>query len=144
MKTCFKCNKHKPLADFYKHPMTADGRLGKCKECTKLDVRTSRRKRVDYYREYDRTRYQENEDRRRASDRRAARCRRENRPMMKAHNAVARAIRSRGLERKPCEVCGASKTHAHHDNYSKPLDVRWLCPVHHAEAHGRNGTVNPY
>jgi hypothetical protein len=39
MKTCFKCGKKKKITDFYKHPRTFDGRLGKCKDCTKKDVR---------------------------------------------------------------------------------------------------------
>jgi hypothetical protein len=36
---------------------------------------------------------------------------------------------------QPCEVCGATKAHAHHENYSAPLDVRWLCPSHHRKEH---------
>jgi len=39
MKKCFKCNKEKPINDFYKHPAMPDGHLGKCKECTKKDVK---------------------------------------------------------------------------------------------------------
>lgn len=39
------------------------------------------------------------------------------------------------LERQPCEVCGDVRSHAHHKDYSKPLDVRWLCPKHHKEVH---------
>ena len=39
------------------------------------------------------------------------------------------------LQRLPCEVCGEAKAQAHHDDYSKPLDVRWLCPKHHKEVH---------
>ena len=50
----------------------------------------------------------------------------------RAHNAVARALRSGKLVKEPCEVCGAVRVHAHHDDYSKPLEVRWLCPLHHA------------
>lgn len=35
-----------------------------------------------------------------------------------------------------CEVCETDKdVHAHHDDYSKPLDVRWLCRKHHNEHH---------
>ena len=43
----------------------------------------------------------------------------------------------------PCEVCGATKAQAHHCNYSKPLDVRWLCPKHHAEWHKHNTPLCP-
>jgi hypothetical protein len=38
------------------------------------------------------------------------------------------------ITRKPCEICGA-KAQAHHEDYSKPLDVRWLCPKHHMKLH---------
>lgn len=46
------------------------------------------------------------------------------------------AIKSGKLSRKPCEICGEPKSHAHHDDYSKPLDVVWLCLQHHKERHG--------
>jgi hypothetical protein len=52
-----------------------------------------------------------------------------------AHAVVKRALAAGTLTRQPCEVCGAEKAHAHHDDYSKPLIVRWLCPAHHAEVH---------
>jgi hypothetical protein len=52
-----------------------------------------------------------------------------------ARNMAARAIRSGKLKRLPCEVCGNLKSHAHHDDYSKPLDVRFLCDPHHREHH---------
>lgn len=45
-------------------------------------------------------------------------------------------IRRGKLVRKPCEVCGDSKSQAHHDDYSKPDDIRWLCHMHHLEVHG--------
>jgi len=34
------------------------------------------------------------------------------------------------------EVCGAENAQAHHDDYSRPLDVRWLCDTHHRQHHG--------
>jgi hypothetical protein len=38
-KNCFKCNLEKKLEDFYKHPQMPDGRVNKCKECNKKDIR---------------------------------------------------------------------------------------------------------
>ena len=35
------------------------------------------------------------------------------------------------LQKQPCEVCGEPKVQAHHEDYAKPLMVRWLCVQHH-------------
>lgn len=74
------------------------------------------------------------EDRRKMAKRRA-----EGTPEQKlritARNEVRKA-RARGdLVRQPCEVCGDISTHAHHEDYQRPLDVRWLCRPHHADRH---------
>ena len=37
MKKCFKCNQQKELCEYYRHLGMSDGRLGKCKTCTKSD-----------------------------------------------------------------------------------------------------------
>lgn len=60
-----------------------------------------------------------------------------------AGDLVMRALKSGQLVRQPCEVCGESPigidgrslVHAHHDDYDAPLEVRWLCSVHHGELH---------
>ena len=57
---------------------------------------------------------------------------------MKAHNAVARALKSGALIKGPCEREGVDcngPVHAHHDDYEKPLEVRWFCGRHHHEHH---------
>lgn len=64
----------------------------------------------------------------------------------RAHNIVEKALKRGTLTRQPCEVCGASgvmtdrrsEVQAHHDDYSKPLEVRWLCQKHHHEWHKAN------
>jgi ribosomal protein S27AE len=53
----------------------------------------------------------------------------------RAHSVMWNAILAGKLKQQPCERCGAEKAHGHHDNYSKPLDVRWLCSTHHRERH---------
>lgn len=52
-----------------------------------------------------------------------------------ARTTVNRYIRLGRLFKKPCEVCKAEKVEAHHDDYMKPLEVKWLCRKHHAEHH---------
>lgn len=52
--------------------------------------------------------------------------------------AITRDRINRGkLVRQPCEVCGEIKVDAHHDDYSKPLEVRWLCRLHHRQHHAK-------
>lgn len=51
----------------------------------------------------------------------------------KAHNVVFSAIRNKTLIKKPC-FCGENKSEAHHEDYSQPLKVKWLCKKHHTEA----------
>lgn len=53
----------------------------------------------------------------------------------RARGMVHRAVRDGVLSRQPCGVCGVERTEAHHEDYSKPLEVRWLCKRHHEEAH---------
>jgi len=54
-----------------------------------------------------------------------------------ARSQVAKAVREGRLQRRSCEVCGSMRSAAHHPDYTKPLDVRWLCAKHHAEEHAR-------
>ena len=129
-KTCFKCRTKKSLAEFYRHPLMADGHLGKCKDCTRRDVSANYRKNREHYREYDRKRLRTSE-RKTAMAEYCRRARRRYPERERAHRAVSYALRTGKLKRKHCEVCRSRHVHAHHDDYSKPLDVRWLCPLHH-------------
>lgn len=59
----------------------------------------------------------------------------ENRLKQEVRMIFRDAVRYGKLLRQPCEVCGEAKTEGHHSDYSKPLDVRWLCRLHHIELH---------
>lgn len=58
-----------------------------------------------------------------------------NRNKLRAHRAVAAALRRRDLKRGKCEVCGSFRVDAHHDDYGQPLIVRWFCRKHHQQLH---------
>jgi ribosomal protein S27AE len=55
-----------------------------------------------------------------------------------ARQQSAYAIKTGKLVRQPCEQCGKAKSEAHHDDYSKPLTVRWLCRPHHGAVHRKS------
>lgn len=57
---------------------------------------------------------------------------------VRARVAVYSAIKRGKLTRGPCEECGTTQfVQAHHDDYTRPLDVRWLCAKHHKRLHMR-------
>lgn len=60
-----------------------------------------------------------------------------------ARHRTRKAIASGKLREVPCEVCGSAIVEAHHDDYSKPFDVRWLCRKHHFEHHYPPQTETP-
>lgn len=65
-----------------------------------------------------------------------------NKHKLSAHRKVKSALFKGELLREPCEVCGEVKSIAHHDDYSKPLDVRWLCQMHHMRHHADNDPLS--
>jgi hypothetical protein len=133
VKTCFKCLTQKPLSEFYRHAQMGDGHLNKCKECTKKDATATRLAKIDYYRSY---------DRRRASMPHRVQMRKGTTARYKAqhpnrraaHVAVGSAVKCGRLVPLPCFLCG-DKAEAHHVDYDQPLQVIWLCPAHHKQAH---------
>ena len=150
MKTCFKCGAVKPLTDFYKHKQMADGRLNKCKECTKTDVRENRAANVEYYRDYEAKRFQEDPrvrkrhrryqktDAYKESKKKSNRkWRQENPDKRAAHIILGNAVRDGRVDKpEKCTSCGAGgRIEGHHDDYTKPLDVTWLCRKCHGQLH---------
>ncbi len=149
-KKCFKCGDAKARTEFYRHPQMVDGLLGKCKECTKMDARTHRDANLGKILKYDRNR--PNATARKADARRRYR-ERISTPEGRArewaakkkyaigdrracHIIVCNAIRDGRLKRMPCERCQAEEhIHAHHENYTKPMDVIWLCRPCHGKRH---------
>ena len=57
----------------------------------------------------------------------------------RAHSYVTGALAAGRLVPRPCERCGAEPVKAHHDDYARPRDVRWLCQRCHSQWHAENG-----
>ena len=145
-KVCRWCEQTKPISDFYKHPKMEDGHLGKCKECQKANTKNARERRPEYYRDYDKNRANlPHRVQARAEYSKTPAGKEKHRSanetwMMKHQNRRAashilnNAVRDGKVPRHPCFICG-KKAHAHHPDYDRPLDVIWLCPKHHKEAH---------
>jgi transcription elongation factor Elf1 len=118
MFTCKKCNITKPIADF---PVSKKGALGHytaCKVCKNA-----------YQRQYQKS--QAGKETQVKAD--------QARKEKFAHKRSARsktftAIKNGTIKVLPCLICG-EKAEAHHHDYSRPLDVMWLCRTHHIEAH---------
>lgn len=150
MKTCSKCNVEKGSSEFYAHSGMRDGRLNECKVCCRDRIEKRRLENIEHVMEYDRNRPNKKERSRRQAERlrndpEAAEKSREwkrewanrNQDKRHCHHKVHSAIR-RGELSAPskCESCMAKgKTEAHHDDYSKPLMIRWLCGDCHRAYH---------
>lgn len=150
-KTCFKCGRELPLSEFYKHPQMADGHLNKCKECTRKDTRENRLKNIVYYKRYDRKRalnpdrveyrkeYNTSERGREIAHETHRIYRMKNPEKRRAQAILYKAVKRGEIQKQCCEICGSANVQAHHSDYTKPLDVIWLCPKHHAWIHDRGG-----
>ena len=154
-KACRTCGQVKPFREFYKHPQTRDGRLSDCKACVRAKARDRREVSPEHVRKLERDRYARSEKRRgqvrasterqkaedpegyRKRHRKAVRRHVDKYPgRRKARTAVGNALRDGRLVKGPCEGCGeAEGVQAHHDDYSRPLDVRWLCRSCHGVEH---------
>ena len=134
MKICTLCNQAKSLHEFYKANGCADGHAGQCVACVRARARIRHTQKVDEIRAYDRQRsklphrvlqrVQQTQKEREQSPER-----------YRARTAVNNAVRDGRLLKMDCAFCGVSKTVAHHHDYSRPLDVTWLCSPCHARFH---------
>jgi hypothetical protein len=137
MKKCFKCGIIKELeSEFYKHARMAGGYLNKCIECTKKD---SRDREIlcgkQRYLEYKEGKGQTPKEKERLLEAQR-RGRTKNPEKAKARNAVSNALRDGKIIRYPCN-CGNIKSQAHHKDYSKLLEIDWLCRKCHLAEHDK-------
>lgn len=132
-KKCRECGRELPLSEFNKNSCNKDGIQDRCREC---------------FSKYNAKRYASNKDKFKADilrykrdnpekvlETRLKTCRR-NPTRKNAYRAVEAALKCGALVKPDvCSGCGRpaseSRVEAHHHDYSKPLDVVWVCSKCH-------------
>lgn len=137
MKYCTTCETEKPKNLFGKRKASKDGLAARCRACQRVYDKARSK---DPYRAEARKIYAQTEEGKAAGNKAKSAYRKRFPTKSKAHAKVGYAIRAGNLFKEPCEVCGSNnQIHAHHDDYSKPLNIRWFCPQHHRQWHNVNG-----
>jgi ribosomal protein S27AE len=146
-KACRVCGETKPVDDFYRAPENRDGRSNRCKACQAVYYQgyqqshrkgiaetqaswydQNRERIIERQREY----YRSNRD---SVQSRIKRWRAANPEKEQARVQVRVAMEAGEIGKQPCSQCGEEKAEAHHGDYTKPLDVRWLCRRCHRRHH---------
>ncbi len=112
MKTCSKCGLAKDESEFHRDNSRKDKCQRRCKVCDKT--------------------YRDSAEGKEIHRKASAKNRKLHPQKAKARSAVSHAIRDGRLHKEPCH-CGETNIQGHHKDYSKPLDVEWLCKKHHID-----------
>lgn len=164
-KTCSKCREEKPLDAFHRASKSKDGRQAQCKECSRasnyawrsanpgrtIELRKLRDERNPGRRAEVQKRWAQahpdalSASNRRYSERHPERKREQHRQWIMlnptkhwCHRKLNEAIRcGRIVKSTSCQDCGTSnkRLEGHHEDYSKPLEVIWLCKACHEHRH---------
>lgn len=147
-KICSKCRKQKHVNDFYLNEKAKDGLKSACKDCLITDTRRYQSKNSEKIKKYkeewnnknsSKIAIQKKEWNRSNKERiyEYTKRRRELSPEKnRANYKIRNEIRAGRMIKGDCDDCGTNMNiHAHHDDYSKPLEARWLCHQCHMKLH---------
>lgn len=148
-KHCIKCDKTKKASDFYQSPRSKDGFRTYCKSCCRENNK-------NYFKnlspEKKKVMVEKAIENRKTATREQNLLWRKNWKIKErklypekyyARKALQRAVYNNKVTRGKCLVCGTDENiHGHHDDYSKPLDVTWLCYYHHRQLHEGNISIS--
>jgi uncharacterized OB-fold protein len=137
-KKCSKCGNILPLSSFSKDIRLKSPYRASCKQCDKaMDKK---------YKETPEGRSAHNRAKKKYVlnnpnyyQRHCGEWQRKNPEKVNAHQLLNQAVSSGRIIKQPCAKCGELKVVAHHFDYTKPLEVIWLCYFHHSELHKQKG-----
>ena len=137
-KYCTKCKEIKPTNDFHNNRSNKDGKADWCKLCNAarafkflstpggVEAKKVSQKKYSL------------SDKGRATRDKASKVYAETHPdRYRAKCAVNSAVQNGTIDKPDfCSVCfGKGVIHGHHHDYTKPLDVQWLCQPCHINVH---------
>ena len=133
---CCRCHIEKPLTEFHKDVSRPLGKSYRCKECACALQRIRGRvsdKRPDRIAKS--KAWLKSERGKKLLRMKAREDYQKNKAKYAAQRTVHRLISKGVIVKKPCKQCGDTNSGAHHPDYSKPVEVVWLCQKHHSEQH---------
>jgi len=158
MKKCSKCGKEKLMSEFHKDKSYSCGIKARCKKCVNADAKDYADRNPELKKARSCVYYENNKKKinKRASEYRRTAVGRKvksvsNKKRLDRFPKQARANRLINLEIKngrvarpnTCSICSKKrKTQAHHCDYSKPLEVAFMCTYCHASWHITNTPLN--
>lgn len=146
-KQCSECKIEKELSYFSKDKSRSDCLQNRCKACRKVYADKYTASHKEQRKQYIVNRKEQTKQYKviynKAHRKEKVLCQQKYRYLnpekCNAHNKLNYAITSGRLTRPLfCSVCGATGViHGHHEDYSKPLDVIWLCHNCHTDIHSK-------
>ena len=142
-KICTNCKILQPLDNFYRDSHVKSGYHAQCKKCSKIQilnihVKNQKKERIKankYYHEH------KVDIMKRVKKYNKEKCK-DYVIKNKAYCKVYSCIKKGKIIKMPCAYCGSKNVHAHHADYNKPLEIIWLCPIHHRQIH--TGSLHLY
>jgi hypothetical protein len=131
MKKCSCCKILKSSKDFYKCRSFKDGLQYFCKKCSSRSGKYGKNIRIA-------DKLYQQKKRKLNSAKKLEETNKYNHKYPERYKAiylVSQAIKKGIIKKLNCRICGRKDTQGHHSDYSKPLDVDWLCPIHHKLLH---------
>lgn len=139
-KKCNRCNALKPIEEFNMDKYSVDGHMLFCRQCHGIGyLNNEEREKLRELNRINSKQYRKNYPELASKRDRHNRLSRKDTPQYKCGELLRYAVRSSKINRPSiCSECGKEGvTQAHHEDYTEPFDVVWLCAMCHGKKHGR-------
>ena len=131
---CKSCGEGLDCSLFWKDKSKSNGYRSSCKKCMTSASKKWQQENVAKMSSYSR-KYRATEAGKVKTAEQRKRYRAKYPEKREAQHLLFTEVRAGRIVPELCEVCGAILAEAHHDDYNKPLEVRWLCRQHHRDHH---------